>query len=382
MPYRIVHLADLHLDIPFASMGRGSHVSNARREGLRDALKLAFRMAEEWPADAITIGGDLYEANHVSPDTVQFLRELFEKAAPLRIIVAPGNHDPYTRASPYAYVDWPSNVDIFRDPKLIPIALGDGLTIWGAGHDSAEFVTPLLEGFRLPEPGPALLLLHGTDRSLSLGKNKGAYCPFSQDEVQEAGFDLALLGHIHHQRLQPVSRPFICYPGSPEPLGFDEESGHSIILAEWSGNGWKTEGRDISKWICRSEQVDISDFGSRDGVIERIRGLWKDERSAKRCLAQIDLTGQPGTSIELDLQAIRAALASDFDEVCLKDATIQPFDIEALRQDSTVTGAFVRRMLVELAQAEGGSDEQRVRVVRKALTFGLLALEQREIGIP
>jgi DNA repair exonuclease SbcCD nuclease subunit len=357
-------------------------VSNARREGLRDALKRAFSIAEEWHADAITIGGDLYEAEHVSPDTVQFLHRLFEDAAPRRVIVAPGNHDPYTRSSPYAYVEWPSNVEVFRDPELRPVDLRDGLTLWGAGHDSAAFYTPLLEGFKLPQPGKAALLLHGTDRSLSLGKNKGAFCPFSKEEVETAGFDLALLGHIHHQRLQPAKRPLICYPGSPEPLGFDEEEGHSVLLAEWSGRSWTIEGRDISKWMCRSGKVDVSDFGSRDGVIDRIRGLWKEERSTKRCLVQIDLIGQPGRSLELDLQAIRSALVSDFEEVCLKDATTPPFDVEALKQDSTVTGAFVRRMLEELAGAERMGDEQRARVVKKALSYGLLALEQREIGAP
>jgi len=382
MTFRIVHLADLHLDVPFSSLGRGSHVSNARREGLRQALKRALTLAKEWPADALTIGGDLYEADHVSPDTVQFLRQQFEHAAPLRIFIAPGNHDPHTLSSPYAYIDWPPNVFIFREPRLTPVVLNDGLTLWGAGHDTAALTTPLLGQFRLPDPSPALLLLHGTDRSLSLGKDKRAFCPFSEDEVRAAGFGLALLGHIHHRRLQPASRPLICYPGSPEPLSFDEEEGHSILLAEWSGKDWNVKERDISQWMCRSQQVDVSDSASRDSVIDRIRGLWRDERYGKQCLARIDVVGQPVASLDLNLPAIRAALASDFDEVYLSDMTAPPFNLEALKQDVTVTGAFVRRMINEAEQAERAGNELRGRVVRKALAYGLMALDQREIGSP
>lgn len=53
---RIVHLADLHLDIPFASNGRRSAVSNARREALRQALKRAIAVARDWQAEVVTIG--------------------------------------------------------------------------------------------------------------------------------------------------------------------------------------------------------------------------------------------------------------------------------------------------------------------------------------
>lgn len=376
---RIVHLADLHLDIPFSSLGRGSQISNARREGLRNVLKRALNLAQEWLADALTIGGDLYEAEHISPDTAQFLRQQFENVAPLSIFISPGNHDPYTRSSPYTYIDWPTNVFIFREPYLTPVALKDGLMLWGAGHDTAAFMIPLLSQFQLPDSSPALLLLHGTDRSLSLGRDKGAFCPFSEDEVRAAGFNLALLGHIHHQRLQPTGKPFLCYPGSPEPLGFDEEEGHSVLLAEWTDTKWRVEARDISHWMCRSVEVDVSDFASRDAIVERMRHLLGEGCQGKRCLARVDLVGQPLMSLDLDLQTIRAALVSDFEEVYCNDMTVPPFDIEALRGDSTVTGVFVRRMLQEAELAKRADDEPRRQIVERALTYGLMALENREI---
>ncbi len=382
MTLRIVHLADLHLDMAFANSGRGSQIPSARREGLRQALKATIQLTKQWNADVLTVGGDLYESERVSRDTEEFLRQQFEAAAPLRVLISPGNHDPYTRSSPYGRVDWPANVFIFREPRLTPVELKDGMTLWGAGHDNPAFFTPLLRQFRLPGSAPAILLLHGTDSSLTLGEGKHAFCPFSEEEVRAAGFTLALLGHIHRQRLPSSSRSLLCYPGSPEPLGFDEEEGHSVLLAEWTGNNWRLEGRDISRWMCRSAEIDVSDFTSRDQAVERMRLLWKEERQDKRCLARIDLVGQPPSSLALDIGAMQAALASDFAEVYLADRTDPPFDLESLQREVTVTGAFVRRMLREAEEAEKTGDEPRKQLVMQALRYGLTALEGWEIRSP
>jgi DNA repair exonuclease SbcCD nuclease subunit len=379
---RIVHLADLHLDVPFSSQGRRSAVSNARREALRQALKQALGVARGWQADALTIGGDLYEAEHVSPDTIQFLRQQFANAAPMRIIIAPGNHDPYTRNSPYAYVDWPANVNVFREARLTSIGLAPDMDLWGAAHETAAFTSNLVAPFRLPSSTPAVLLLHGTESSLDLDIHKRAFCPFSAAEVRAAGFGLALLGHIHRGSLEPARQPLLCYPGSPEPLGLDEETGHSILLAEWSGAAWKVEVRDISTWVCRKAQIDITEYSSRDQVIETIRGLWQAERAAKQCLARVELVGRAARGLGLDLAAIQSALSGDFEEIEIRDQTQPPFDIEALQRDATIIGAFVRRMLKESEAAARSGDEHRQVVVRRALTYGLQALENGEIAPP
>lgn len=382
MSFRIVHLADLHLDMPLANLGRASQSSSARREGLRQALKSAFTFARNWSADAVTIGGDLYEAEHVSPDTIEFLRQQFADAAPLHIFISPGNHDPYLHSSPYAYIEWPNNVHLFRESRLIPVKLNDELTLWGAAHDSPSFTTNLLERFRLPDQGQAVLLLHATDRALTLGQHKGAYCPLSEQEVRAAGFGLALLGHIHHQRLTPAGKPLLCYPGSLEPLGFDEETGHSIVLAEWTGREWRIEAQDISRWAYMTATIDATGFSSRDEAITQIRRLCGERFEGKRRLARIYLEGQPSRSFDVDQLAIRDALKDVVEDAVILDNTLPPFDLKTLARESTVTGAFVQRMLQELEEARRQGDEHKIAVAEKALLYGLMALENREIHTP
>jgi DNA repair exonuclease SbcCD nuclease subunit len=95
MPYRILHLSDLHLDRAFSGSGHQGDLARRRRLDLRDALRRAGAVAEERACDAVTIGGDLYEAERSGPDTGRFLTELFASWAPMRVAIAPGNHDAF-----------------------------------------------------------------------------------------------------------------------------------------------------------------------------------------------------------------------------------------------------------------------------------------------
>jgi hypothetical protein len=382
MVFKILHLADVHLDTSFRDSSLGSAASTARREGLRQALEQAFSSARERHVDAITIGGDLYEAERVSPDTAQFLKQLFQQVSPIRIFISPGNHDPYTRNSLYSWFDWPSNVHIFREPRLMPVQLTDGLQLWGAAHDSPAFYQPLFTNFHITDDQTSLLLLHGTDRSLTLGQGKNAFCPFTFEEIQSSGFEMALLGHIHHQHLTPRTNPILCYPGTPEPLGFDEEVGHSILLAEWDGGKWHVEDLDISRWICCSTQLDITDLDSRNQIIEQIRNLWSSERQTKKCLARVIFTGQLSLSLDLNQEAIASSLRTEFEDLVLEDETLPPFDLEALKAESTTTGVFVRRVLQAIETAKQTHGDETQKRLEIALRFGLLALEGREIPKP
>jgi DNA repair protein SbcD/Mre11 len=251
--------------------------------------------------------------------------------------------------------------------------------MWGAAHDSPSFFKPLLGGFRLPDRQPSLLLLHGTDRALAVGKDKGAFCPFSVDEVRAAGFGLALLGHIHHRRFSPEVNPLLCYPGSPEPLGFDEESGHAIIMAKWDGQRWSAEFQDISQWRYAVGEIDASGLQSREEVVERIRRFGTQARDGKQLVARVTLCGQPGPSLDLDLEAIAAGTQSEFADLQIHDQTSSPFDLDVLKTEQTTTGAFVRRMLTGIEEAKQTYDALTQDKLTRALNFGLLALEGREV---
>ena len=68
---RILHFADLHLDRPL--VGLAPDVGRRRRQELRAALRRCLAAAREHNVDVVTIGGDLWEEEHVPPDTRRFV---------------------------------------------------------------------------------------------------------------------------------------------------------------------------------------------------------------------------------------------------------------------------------------------------------------------
>ena len=121
MTIRLLHLSDLHLDRVFVAMGCQGELARRRRQGLRDALTSAGRLAMEQGCLAVTIGGDLYEHERAGVDTGRFLADTFAAWRPMRVLIAPGNHDALLPGSIYRRVEWPSNVTVFGGTDLEPI---------------------------------------------------------------------------------------------------------------------------------------------------------------------------------------------------------------------------------------------------------------------
>lgn len=379
MTLRLLHLADLHLDASFPRSRFKPNLPNLRREGLRQALKRALALASEKQVDAVTIGGDLFESERFSPDTAHFLQQQFAQLAPTRVLISPGNHDPFTAQSPYNFIEWSPNVHIFREPRLTRVALGDELDVWGAAHDSPSFFQPLLTNFRLPDDKPALLLLHGTDRGIALGKDKRAFCPFSFAEIQQSGFTLALLGHIHRPALSPLSAPRMCYPGSVEPLNFDEDHPHTFVLAEWNGQHWTTQTVASNEWQGETVQLDVTGMSSREQIIQRIRTLPQNTSARTKILLRVILQGAAQSSLDLDAHALREGVGDAFVDVSFQDQTLPTFDLAVLESEPTARGIFVRMMRAAVEKAEREGNTQHQETLEHALHFGLLALEGKDV---
>src|SRR4051794_13120948 len=124
---KLLHFSDLHLDTPF--QWAGPALARARRQALRTALTRILSLADSLGVDALVCGGDLYEHERFSPDTGEFLRDIFAQLD-RSVFLAPGNHDWYGPASLYRQLDWSSNVHVFTDAALKPVELTDGFTLW------------------------------------------------------------------------------------------------------------------------------------------------------------------------------------------------------------------------------------------------------------
>ena len=131
---KFVHIADMHFDSPFTSLGRIEGLSDMRRLEQRKIFKKIIEYIGENNIDCFFISGDLYENDYVKQSTIEYINNLFKTIPDTKIFIAPGNHDPYLINSYYMKYEWSSNVHIFNF-KLEKIELND-TNIYGYGFSS------------------------------------------------------------------------------------------------------------------------------------------------------------------------------------------------------------------------------------------------------
>ena len=390
MTYRLLHLADLHLDRPFAQMGCHGELARRRRQGLRDALRQAGESAQEHGCDAVTIAGDLFEHERASAETGQFLVETFAAWAPMRVLLAPGNHDPLVPGSIYLRTRWPANVHLFQSSELEPVELADGVTVWGLGHHEPAWTgNPLECGLRAPgwpapgarDGGVHLALFHGAEIG-SRPAGKGMHGPFAAAEIRERGFALALCGHYHGRRVDLAAG--LIYPGSPEPLAFDEGGPRGPVVVEIGGRGdVRCTSLDTNRWHAAIIECRLDGVATLTATVDRVSaevlaataGLPLD-----RTTLRVDLVGAVPPGFGVDLFDCESAVrdATGVAALRLRDLTAAAADLEALAGEGTTRGAFVRVAMAAQAAAQSPEEEA---LASDALRYGLEAFAGSEVGL-
>jgi DNA repair protein SbcD/Mre11 len=381
LTYRLLHLADLHLDRAFAMTGCQADLARRRRSGLRDALRLVGETAQAEGCSAVTIGGDLYEHERAGVDTGRFLATLFASWRPVRVFLAPGNHDALLPGSLYRRTEWPDNVHVFAEAALAPVELEDGLALWGLAHREPAWLGNPLAGDHAPSEGVHLALFHGSELG-TRPEGKAIHGPFRADQVREQGYRAGLCGHYHRRRVDEASG--LIYPGTPEPLTFDESGVRGPVLVEIAGDGAvRPTPLSLNRWTVVTASCDVSDASSTTDVIDGATaaciaaGAASD---AERTLIRLDLTGALDCAVSIDASSVEAEARdrSGTALVKIRDLTTQAVDLALLAEERSARGAFVRATTASLQAA--GEDGER-ELLRETLRYGLEALAGAEVGL-
>ncbi len=380
MRLKILHFADLHLEKAFGDTGIvSSKVGRQRRIALRDVLRGIVDKAQELQVDYLTVGGDLYEHDRATTDTGAFLQAQFERLDPIRVIIAPGNHDPDTVDSLYRRVAWSPNVTVIHDAKVTRAVCDPGVNIYGAAHTTPSVTDNLVRGLRLDTDAPNVLLLHA-----SVGEQKQTYralpCPLSPRDIRQAGFSLALLGHYHKSRIPDIPNSMtidgvpVIYPGTPEPLGFDDAGPRYAVLVTIDDTEIHFEKVQTNRTCFTTGSIDVSEFESRRDIASAIH-RWARATKAK-CYVRLDLVGDLSATAPIDVEWLYHRCADDFAYLLIRDQTRPRLGISP--DEPTVRGRFVKRMQRRI---QGAASEQERAELERALLYGLDALEGREVNM-
>jgi DNA repair exonuclease SbcCD nuclease subunit len=357
---KLLLFADLHLDAPFAWARPAT--AALRRQNRRATLTRILELAEVERVDAILSGGDLFEHDRISPDTIEFLRASFG-GTDIPIYLAPGNHDWLSEASPYAVTDWSPNVNLFTEDRLTPAGLADGLTLWGAAHRAPANTDGFFATFRPDRGGIHLALAHASERGFlaQQGSGKLPHAPFDAGELEASGLAHAFLGHFH----VPRDADRYTYPGNPDPLEFGETGERGAVLASVGADGSVVrERRLVATSVVHDVEVSLDDAAHGDDVRTRVEAALAPLGGCVR----VTLSGEMAPSVEVDLAGL-TTLGAHLEGLVLRPGSARVgYDLDAIGAEATVRGQFVR-----LATAEVSDLDQRRRVI----VTGLRALDGR-----
>lgn len=382
---KFLHFADLHLDMPFKSLGSRDSISRTRRNDLKAVLSDIIDIAKENKTDIILISGDIYENNFVKKSTINYLNDKFSSVPDIPIFIIPGNHDPYIQKSFYVDFNWPPNVHILTESNPSVIIEELGVRVCGVGFSSfAMKDSDMSELAAENDELINILMFHGTV-DLDLGSDD--YNKTTSEKLSGLGMDYIALGHFHARKENIGGHANINYPGSPEPLGFDEEGEHGVFLGTIKKDGEKSD-LDITfvktmRKFYKTLDVNVKSLNTDEKAIEIIRktlneSVAKTNEDLMDGLFKIVLKGTCEAGFKPHQETIESAFSNETFFLKFRDETRIDFNIGELLKDPGLKGLFTRKMMDKIDNSETDVEKE---MLRKAMYYGLDALHRGEVEI-
>lgn len=352
---KFVHIADVHFDVPFATLEmRG--LAETRRLEQRNAFKNVIDYIRENNIDYFFICGDLYEAEYVRKSTIEFINRLFESIPNTKIYIVPGNHDPYTKNSYYRSFKFSNNVKVFTSQFEM---IDDGnVNIYGYGFEDFYMNGQDVEKIAINDKSKInIFLTHG---DLDGAKNNDArYNPIQTSKLRSFNFNYVGLGHIHKRDISEN----IIYPGSLISLGFDELGEHGMVVGYINEitKSLLIEFIPVDKKEFCEVEFDISDIFSREELIEKINEV--NIQSDK--YVKFILTGNRNFEIE-PFEILKYIQNNNV--IKIKNDSKFEVNLKDIAKQNSLKGLFVKSLL-EKQENEPENKEK----IQKAIEIGLSA---------
>ena len=367
---KILHTGDLHLDSPLSSLEFSA--AEAAREEHRRVFEKMMRFAIDEALDMILISGDLFDGKYITPRTKELVIKLFgEFGKP--IIIAPGNHDPYSVISLYRDGSLPENVYVFSSEELQKYSFEElGVSVLGYA-----FVSPSLEYSPLARSSyvsvdqrDVKILCAHADTASPISK----YAPLTVSDIEKYDFCYAALGHIHKPPMVSSSKTLINYCGFLFGRSFDELGDGGAYLVKID-DGMPTAERIVfSEHRFLREELDVSGAESPADISAKISQFIKDKGYGKETSLRLSLTGTVSIDLVLNTRIFEKECTS-LSELEIRDLTTPMPDNDFLLRDPSLRGELYRTLLPKLTSA----DIEERKCAAEALQLGLCAIDGTNI---
>lgn len=369
MRVKFLQFGDLHLDAPFTSLSDEEGMPQIRRQELKRALGRIVELACTEKVDMVLVCGDLFEHSYVSKSTINYIAAQFTKIIDIPVIIIPGNHDPITPDSYYSCFSWPSNVHILSGENTNYVDSCTGTRVYSS-----------LSPDKYPDDSAINILMHhGT---LDMPFSADAYQPVSSELLDSYGFDYYAMGHFHTKIHGAGGRKRIYNAGSPEPLGFDEEGSHGVLISDidkpsYSESNIHVEFKPIGQRRFINLEVSIS--GCRNDEEAAAMAIAKIEQAGScNDLYRISFTGYCQHGYRMDEMSIADFIKDKALHIRIIDNTAQDYDFDVIAKEAGLRGLFTKKMI---ERAEKAMSEEEREIVMQALYYGLEAIDEGKVCI-
>ncbi len=366
---KIIHTGDIHLDSPFS--GLDEKHAETRRTELRGTFSSLMTYARMNGVDIMLIAGDMFDRGFVTRETIALVMREFSRVPSCRIIISPGNHDPYTSDSVWDRVRFPDNVYIFDSSTLQKFEFPEiNCDVYGYAFTGETMTTTPITHADID--GRLHLLCAHCD----LDAPASVYAPVTTSQLVTSGFHYAALAHVHNPpELSRIGSCVYGYCGCLEGRGFDEVGAKSALYIEMEDDG-KCSVRKLSFSRRRYEAVDVNVTGAQttSDVRERIIASIREHKFGEDVMLRAVLTGELPQSMVLSPRAVADGIDAVF-ALEVRDETTPSLNTDYLREDPTVKGAFYR----VLEPALYDPDPKKRKTALRALRYGLAAMAGESI---
>ncbi|HYM84578.1 MAG TPA: DNA repair exonuclease [Candidatus Dormibacteraeota bacterium] len=386
---RLLHTADVHLGARHTDLGERA---TALRERRFAAFRATVDLAIAEKVDLVLIAGDLFDSNVQPRRSVERaaaeLRRLAD--ARIRVVLIPGTHDVYDRASIYRAYDVKAMAGSSPDDDLVTVLTPDQPAVVLDALDAVVYGR-VFETKRAPESPLAKLSASGeATAKWRIAMVHGAVAIpgvverdeviVTPDEIAASGLDYLALGHWHSTFQGKAGATTYAYCGAPEPVAVDQDKAGKVLLVALEEHGGSrtvtVEERQVGRIRFEAVRIDTGALASQPALVDGLRSMADPD-----LVLDVTLAGVRPDELDLAPDEVESDLREDFFRVRIHDRSLPPLTEGALPPPDTIAGAFVREMEARIAELEAAGAADDAAELRDSLRIGRLLLAGHEVTL-
>lgn len=385
---RLLHTADVHLGARHADLGDRAATQRERQFA---AFVATVDLALGEKVDLVLIAGDLFDSNVQPRRSVERAASQLQRLvdARIRLVIAPGTHDVYDRASIYRAYDLSamagavgSDLVTVLDPDHPDVHLASlDVVVHGRCFATKRAPHSPLQDLDASKDTRATWHVGLLHAALAIeGKTDGDDVVITTDEIAATHLDYLALGHWHSMVKGKAGRTAYAYSGAPEPIALDQDGAGNVLLVRLeAADGKKTvtvEERKVGRTRVEKVQLDAASVGSQPSLVSKLA-----ERADQDLVLDVEIRGVKPDELDVHVDEVETELADRFLKVRVRDRSVAPLPEGPVVSADTVLGAFIRDLEAQIAEAEARDDEATSNELRDSLRLGRLLLSGTEVTL-